>query len=253
MKKTVVEFCGMPGSGKSSLVEAYKKSSKRVVLLREDVQHYPVYGQRFYLSKKAFLTLFGKKLRRLYFEKQSFDFLSQALNENRDCLRLLDEMLTLFPKEWRNRVTQLTLYDLVYTEAYKHIDSESPLILDEGLQQRLLTSIMSKENERHIVQPLFTGFWKANLLPDLIIYVSVSYDLMMERLKNRRRGFPKRLPEAVFDQTLYDIFQHNFDWMKSFYDEFGIPVKVLSSSESSIDELVREIDDFIGMSLCKLT
>lgn len=184
----IVEFAGLPASGKTTLVKKLRNSadfeSKKMVFPLIELY------EKTWLKRNYYKILMVGRYFFLNFRKST-----QFIN-------------LLFQYEQTNKVNylRLTLNNLfLFAIQEKYKDSSDIVIFDEGAIQHLWGITLDRKKERDIVP-----FFKYYTFPDVIVFTDVSNECLTERnlyrgqknnqkneINARHRIFLSRIPEEI--------------------------------------------------------
>jgi len=179
----IVEFTGLPGSGKSTLNEAVRE-----VLLSQGYQVWTPkdYWQSIGLNQQS---SYGSRMRAVV---KKATILVRAATRNLSLMAVVPWRLILMRQSFRH---QLVILDSFFSNlaefeaADRLVPNNTIVLLDEGMVHRAVSLFVVQENSINL--PGVIAYGRAIRLPDFLVYVRSTIPISLRRII--KRGVPLRM------------------------------------------------------------
>jgi adenylate kinase family enzyme len=232
----IVEFCGAPGTGKSTIynevVSLYKKESNWI----PGKYLYPLTNLH-YKYVPGFITSFILRKRKQYNFAEMNSAAKRFIEQNKefmDCCwnNIYYKQKNSFNSEDnRFRAAEIWFQVIQKLQVIKESGCKKLAIVDEGIIQRI-DSLLYKSKDFEEEQAEILEIISKLMLPHAIIYIDADVDISISRMKARKKKIPQF--EKLSKDELEKIYQeYRRRWLYTFelLKNKNIPILTIDASK----------------------
>lgn len=245
----IVEFCGAPGAGKSTLYNELVLKWEEAYGWVPGSQLYPVLEKSSTGIRRA-VNLVAGRAEKTTDNAAIAEAGRRFLEENKEfvdcCWRNVcqKQKHSFNGKDNRLRAAGIWMQVFQKLQVIKESRSNKLAIVDEGLIQRI-DSALYKSNDIFQEQKEIAQLLEIMMLPAAVVFVDANADLAIARMKAREKKLPIFNGLSSSDlSTIYQNYRQRWMYVFSLLEDKGIPVLLVDASKNIQDNL-RQIVKFL--------
>jgi deoxyadenosine/deoxycytidine kinase len=246
----IVEFCGAPGTGKSTLynevVSLYNKESNWI----PGNYLYPLTNLH-YKYVPGFITSLILKKRKQYNFAEMNSAAKRFIEQNKELMDCcwsniyFKQKKSFNSEDNRFRAAEIWFKIIQKLQVIKESGCSKFAVVDEGIIQRI-DSLLYKSRDFEEEQVEIAEIISKIMLPNAIVYIDADVDISISRMKKRKKKLPQFEQLSTNElKKIYQDYQRRWLYTLDLMKEKNIPVLTIDASKE-VHQNKKLILEFLG-------